>query len=43
MSYDLDWDSSNDTPVDADTANAVMTVGRNNYTYPEYCPYSLYK
>ena len=43
MAYDLDWDVSNDTPIDEDTANAVMTAGRNTYTAQEYFPYSLYK
>ena len=43
MTYDLDWDVSNDTPIDEDTANAIMTAGRNTYTAQEYFPYSLYK
>ena len=43
MAYDLDWDVSNDTPLDEETANAVMTAGRNRYAAQEYLPYSLYK
>ena len=43
MAYDLDWDVSNDTPIDEDTANAVMSAERNIYTAQEYFPYSLYK
>ena len=43
MAYDLDWDVSNDTPIDEDTATVVMQAGRNIYTAPEYLPYSLYK
>lgn len=43
MTYDLDWDISNDMPIDEDAANAVMEAGRNIYTAMEYLPYSLYK
>ena len=43
MAYDLDWDVSNDMPIDEDTANAVMDAERNLYTALEYLPYSLYK
>ena len=43
MSYALDWNSSNDTPIDEDTANAVMNAARNIYTNLEYIPYSQYK
>ena len=43
MAYDLDWDVSNDTPIDEGTANAVMQAGRNIYAATEYFPYSLYK
>ena len=43
MAYDLDWDVSNDTPIDEDTASAVMEAGRNIYTAIDYLPYSLYK
>lgn len=43
MAYDLDWDVSNDTPIDEDTANAVLKAGRNTYAAQEYFPYSLYK
>ena len=43
MAYDLDWDASNDTPLDEETAVAVMEAGRNIYASAEYFPYSLYK
>ena len=43
MAYDLDWDISNDTPIDEDTAIAVMNAGRNIYAAQAYLPYSLYK
>ena len=43
MACDLDWDVSNDTPIDGDTANAVMEAGRNIYTALEYRPYSQHK
>lgn len=43
MAYDLDWDTSNDTPIDEETADDVMTAARNIYTATEYFPYCLYK
>jgi hypothetical protein len=43
MAYDLDWDVSNDTPIDADTADAVMTAGRSIYAAREYIPYSQFQ
>ena len=43
MAYDLDWDVSNDNPIDEDTANAVMEAGRNTYAATEYFPYCLYR
>ena len=42
MAYDLDWDVSNDMPIDEDTANAIMEAGRNDYTAQEYTSFSLY-
>ena len=42
MAYDLDWDVSNDMPIDEETANAIMNAERNNYTTTEYFPYSFY-
>ena len=42
MTYDLDWDVSNDTPIHEDSANAVMEAGRNTYAATEYFPYCLY-
>ena len=43
MTYDLDWDVSNDIPIDEKTANSVMKAGKNIYAAQEYFPYSLYK
>ena len=43
MAYDLDWDVSNDIPVDEETATSIMQAGRNIYSALEYLPYSLYK
>ena len=43
MAYDLDWDVSNDTPVDEETAMGVIEAWRNLYTAADYIPYSQYK
>ena len=43
MTYDLDWDVSNDTPIGEETATAVMAAGRSFYAAQEYFPYSQYK
>lgn len=43
MTYDLDWDVSNDTPIDENTAAAILESNRAHYIAPEYFPYSLYK
>ena len=43
MAYDLDWDVSNDIPVDEETATSIMQAGRNIYSALEYLSYSLYK
>jgi hypothetical protein len=40
---DLDWDVSNDKPIDEATANAVMDAIGGSYTAAEYFPYDLYK
>lgn len=40
MTYDLDWDASNDDPIDEDMANAILENNRNFYTALEYFPYS---
>lgn len=42
MTYDLDWDISNDSAIDEETATAIMDAARKNYTAQEYFPYSLY-
>ena len=43
MTYDLDWNTSNDVPIDEDTADAVMEEGRNLYKAIAFLPYSMYK
>ena len=43
MACDLDWDVSNDIPIDENTATAVITAGRKIYTAQNYIPYSQYK
>ena len=43
MTYDLDWDTSNDEPIDEETANAILDSHRNHYTALEYFPYIFYK
>ena len=43
MAYDMDWDASNDDPIDEDTANAILESNRAHYTALEYFPYILYK
>ena len=43
MAYDLDWDVSNDEPIDEETANAILENNRKLYTPLELFPYSLYK
>ena len=40
LTYDLDWDTTNDEPTDEDMANAILTNGRNIYAAAEYIPYS---
>ena len=42
MTYDLDWDVSNDEPTDEATANAVLESNRKLYTTLEYFPYIFY-
>ena len=39
LTYDLDWDVSNDTPVDEATANSILESNRSHYTALEYFPY----
>ena len=39
MAYDLDWDVSNDTPIDEETAVAIQESNRKLYTAIEYFPY----
>lgn len=42
MTYDLDWDISNDEPIDEETANAILDSNRMQYTALEYLPYIFY-
>lgn len=42
MTYDQDWDVSNDEPIDEETANAILESNRRHYTAPEYFPYIYY-
>ena len=42
LSYDLDWDVSNDEPIDEATANAILDSNRKHYTALEYFPYIFY-
>ena len=43
MAYDLDWDASNDEPIDEEMANAILDSNRAHYTVAAYIPYSLYR
>ena len=42
MTYDLDWDASNDEPIDEDMANAIMDNNRKYYTVADYFPFTCY-
>ena len=42
MTTDLDWDASNDVPIDEATAGAILEANRKHYTALEYFPYILY-
>lgn len=42
LSYDLDWDVSNDQPIDVETANAILDSHRQHYTALELFPYIFY-
>ncbi len=43
QSYDLDWDVSNDEPIDEELANAILDSQRRHYTALEYFPYIFFK
>ena len=43
MTYDMDWDTSNDEAIDEDMANAILETNRSHYTAIEYFPYILYQ
>ena len=38
MAYDLDWDVSNDTPIDEDAANSVMNAGETPMPHRRISP-----
>ena len=42
MTYDMDWDASNDEPIDEDMAYAILDSNRVHYTALEYFPYIYY-
>ena len=42
MTWDQDWDVSNDDPIDEEMANAVLESHRKHYTALEYFPYIFY-
>ena len=42
MTYDMDWDVSNDEPIDEDMAYAILETNRNHYTALEYFPYIFF-
>ena len=42
MTYDMDWDTSNDEPIDEETANAILESNRKHYTALEYFPYIFF-
>ena len=42
LSYDLDWDISNDEPIDEETAKAILESNRKLYTALELFPYIYY-
>ena len=42
MTWDLDWDVSNDDPIDEEMANAVLEAHRKHYTAREYFPYIFF-
>ena len=39
LTYDMDWDVSNDEPIDEETAMAILESNRKYYTALEYFPY----
>lgn len=43
MTYDLDWDVSNDEPIDEETADAILESNQKHYVVPAYFPYALYQ
>ena len=42
LTYDMDWDVSNDEPIDEETANAILESNRKLYTALEYFPYIFF-
>ena len=42
LAHDMDWDVSNDEPIDEETANAILESNRKHYTALEYFPYIFF-
>ena len=42
LTYDMDWDASNDAPIDEETAGALLESNRKLYTALEYIPYIFF-
>lgn len=43
MTYDTDWDTGNDTPVDENMANSIINSYEARYMMPEYTAFENYK
>ena len=43
MTYDQDWDVSNDDPIDEDMTVAILDSNHRHYTALEYLPYTVCK
>ena len=43
MTYDLDWDVSDDQPLDEETVTAILESNRKLYTALEYFPYIFFR
>ena len=43
LTYDLDWDVSNDIHIDEDTAMAILDSIRAHYAAFDYIPFSSYR
>ena len=43
LAFDLDWDVSDDEPIDEETADEILESNRKFYTALEYFPYIFFK